>query len=287
MKVEDQLFISASVAAKAGINIPLGTAPTSPLAGDLYPTSGPHLYFYDGVTAHDLLSAGSGVTSITNSDGTLTISPTTGAAVASLALGHSNTWTAEQLFPAATTSHPSINLASSAGTDVTSPTSGDLWWNGTNLYFRSGAANIDLLAPPSSGTGFSAAVVGATGSITSSPSTQTFGALVFDSTGTQAGPGNNSLICRSTGYYLIVFTIVVPATTYLATAIEVNGGAPPGLGGFPSGWQMQWPVVSGFDSTGVSTLITHLNSGDSVTAVAWTASGGGSVAGSQLMFAKL
>jgi hypothetical protein len=36
------------------------------------------------------------VLSVSNSDGTLTISPTTGAVVASLALGHSNTWTAAQ-----------------------------------------------------------------------------------------------------------------------------------------------------------------------------------------------
>jgi hypothetical protein len=35
-------------------------------------------------------------TSVSNSDGTLTISPTTGAVVASLALGHANTWTAAQ-----------------------------------------------------------------------------------------------------------------------------------------------------------------------------------------------
>jgi hypothetical protein len=38
------------------------------------------------------------VSSIVNSDGTLTISPTTGSVVASLALGHANTWTAAQTF---------------------------------------------------------------------------------------------------------------------------------------------------------------------------------------------
>ena len=37
-----------------------------------------------------------GVTSVSNSDGTLTISPTTGAVTASLALGHANTWTGAQ-----------------------------------------------------------------------------------------------------------------------------------------------------------------------------------------------
>jgi hypothetical protein len=38
------------------------------------------------------------VASVSNSDGTLTISPTTGAVVASLALGHANIWTGTQTF---------------------------------------------------------------------------------------------------------------------------------------------------------------------------------------------
>ncbi len=41
---------------------------------------------------------GGGVTSVSNSDGTLTISPTTGAVVASLALAHANTWAGVQTF---------------------------------------------------------------------------------------------------------------------------------------------------------------------------------------------
>lgn len=41
-------------------------------------------------------TGGGGPTSVSNADGTLTISPTTGAVVASLALGHANTWTAKQ-----------------------------------------------------------------------------------------------------------------------------------------------------------------------------------------------
>jgi hypothetical protein len=48
-------------------------------------------------------SGGSGVSSVSNSDGTLTISPTTGSVVASLALGHANTWTGAQTFNAVTT----------------------------------------------------------------------------------------------------------------------------------------------------------------------------------------
>lgn len=43
-----------------------------------------------------------GVSSVSNSDGTLTITPTTGAVVASLALGHANTWTGQQTFNTST-----------------------------------------------------------------------------------------------------------------------------------------------------------------------------------------
>ena len=43
---------------------------------------------------------GGAVASVSNSDGTLSVTPTTGAVVASLALGHANTWTATQTFPA-------------------------------------------------------------------------------------------------------------------------------------------------------------------------------------------
>ena len=56
-----------------------------------------------------LFTSGGGVTSVANSDGTLTITPTTGAVVASLALGHANTWTATQtLTPASASLKPLI-----------------------------------------------------------------------------------------------------------------------------------------------------------------------------------
>lgn len=44
-----------------------------------------------------------GVSSVSNSDGTLTISPTSGSVTASLALGHANTWTGAQIFYNSTT----------------------------------------------------------------------------------------------------------------------------------------------------------------------------------------
>lgn len=51
----------------------------------------------------------SGVSSVSNSDGTLTISPTTGSVVASLALGHANTWTGVQTYSSQTNFNNTIN----------------------------------------------------------------------------------------------------------------------------------------------------------------------------------
>lgn len=59
-----------------------------------------------------------GVASVSNSDSTLTISPTTGAVVASLNLAHANTWTAAQSINPSSTSANGLNLkppASSTG----------------------------------------------------------------------------------------------------------------------------------------------------------------------------
>jgi hypothetical protein len=68
------------------------------------------------------------VSSVSNSDGTLTISPTTGAVVASLNLSHSNTWLATQTYQdnslgASTAAFISLinNTAASSGTTQVSP----------------------------------------------------------------------------------------------------------------------------------------------------------------------
>lgn len=45
----------------------------------------------------------------------------------------------------ATSAISQINLSSSVGIDVASPNNGDLWWNGTNLYFNNGVSDVDLL----------------------------------------------------------------------------------------------------------------------------------------------
>lgn len=95
----------ASTATTAGFNLPQGAAPTSPINGDIWTTSGGVFAQIAGATVGPFGTGGGGgaVSAVSNSDGTLTISPTTGAVVASLALGHANTWTAAQTFSATTT----------------------------------------------------------------------------------------------------------------------------------------------------------------------------------------
>ncbi len=89
------LTTAASAAGGAGFNLPHGAAPTSPNNGDVWTTTSGLFVRINGATVGPL---GGGVTSVSNSDSTLTISPTTGAVVASLNLGHANTWTATQTF---------------------------------------------------------------------------------------------------------------------------------------------------------------------------------------------
>ena len=80
------------------------------------------------------------ITSVTNSDGTLTISPSVGAVVASLALGHANTWTGQQTFNTSTAifgvaptfsamTSGSVLFAGASG--VLSQDNSNFFWNNT------------------------------------------------------------------------------------------------------------------------------------------------------------
>ena len=81
------------------------------------------------------------ILSLINQSGYASFGKSTGSTSAILSLG------------ANTTSVAQLNFASSVGTDVSSPNTGDLWWNGTNLYFYDGSQNVDLIGS-SGGVGF-------------------------------------------------------------------------------------------------------------------------------------
>ena len=96
------------------------------------------------------------VSSVSNSDGTLTISPTTGAVVGSLNLGHANTWTGLQTF--------------NAGTDMLA---GQAYkYNGTSVilasttlgnYFFGGAGNLTMTGGYNTASGLQSLYVNSTG----------------------------------------------------------------------------------------------------------------------------
>lgn len=91
--------------------------------------------------------SGVSVTAISNSDGTLTISPTTGNAIASLNLAHSNSWTAAQIFQA--TSAPASAAGNTAvlGTLAALPSLSD---TGQGLVFNRTADGLVLQGDGSS-----------------------------------------------------------------------------------------------------------------------------------------
>lgn len=91
-------------------------------------------------TGSDCGSGGGAVSTVTNSDGTLTISPTSGAVVASLALGHANTWTAAQAINLNAAALPSaiagVALQVGAANSAVAGIQIDAFGASTSLYFR-------------------------------------------------------------------------------------------------------------------------------------------------------
>lgn len=92
-------------------------------------------------TSWGTVSAG-GVTSVSNSDGTLTISPTTGSVVSSLNLAHANTWTGAQTF---NSSAPTFGTMT-ANSVLFAGTSGVLSQDNNNFYIQNSATTPETLA---------------------------------------------------------------------------------------------------------------------------------------------
>lgn len=123
-----------------------------------------------------------GVSSVSNADGTLTISPTTGAVVASLNLGHANTWSGAQTFTATTFTVGSSTSAAQYTFGDGATSSGNIkdifiGQNGaagstTRIFMgASTGGQVDIASPTVSISGPTAVVIG-TGSGTA---TYTFG----------------------------------------------------------------------------------------------------------------
>ena len=132
---------SLAVAASAIPNSALATQTANTVLGALTLTTPSGLPVPSCSATNDALEWTSGtgfscatiseaVSSVSNSDSTLTVSPTTGAVVASLNLTHANTWTAQQNFTAGIglgSSPPAVTYGTGAGwttQEGTAPTAG-------------------------------------------------------------------------------------------------------------------------------------------------------------------
>ena len=155
------------------------------------------------------------VNSVANSDGTLTISPTTGAVVASLALGHANTWTALQTFG----NDISFLGAQPSGTIA----SGNLlYYNGTNWIGQSLAAGTGISVSGTTVTNTGVTSLAAGTAISLSGST---GAVTVTNTGvTSAVAGDGVSVSAATG--AVTFAAVLNGTTLLlgASGLSLNLG---------------------------------------------------------------
>jgi hypothetical protein len=92
-------------------------------------------------------SGGASVASVANSDGTLTISPTTGSVVASIALGHANSWSAAQTFAA------SGIILTGSSTGTTTFTSGNAGASNFTLTFPAVTSTVAVLGQSQTFTG--------------------------------------------------------------------------------------------------------------------------------------
>lgn len=147
--------------------LPNGTTATTQTAGD----NTTKLATTAFVTA--AVGGGGAVTSVSNADGTLTISPTTGAVVASLNLSNTNTWGAKQTF----------------GTNISI--------GGVTPTGATGTGNIVFSASPTfTGTLGSAFNISTTGNIIATNGIQTNGTLTNGNLGISATQTINSAIAQ-------------------------------------------------------------------------------------------
>lgn len=194
------------------------------------------------------------VASVANSDGTLTISPTTGAVVASLALGHANTWTAKQTFTnsdiallgssTGATTFTSAN-ASASNYTLTLPAVNDaLAVLGTAQTFSatetfSGALNVSGTFELGGNTALAAAVTaptGPTGTDTGTP-------------GLMMGIGKGTGACTLTPVYSTMIEITIDGwventTSGTATMLgqRYGTGTAPSNGAAPTGTVLGAPI---------------------------------------------
>ncbi|MHB8860387.1 MAG: tail fiber domain-containing protein, partial [Minisyncoccota bacterium] len=162
--------------------------------------------------------------SVSNSDGTLTISPTTGTVVASLNLAHANTWTGLQTFNAGTDMLAGQAYKYSGANVVTALTSlGDYFFGGAGNLTMTGSYNVasgyqslsaDTIGGYNVASGYQSLYANTTGGYNVANGTY---ALLSNTSGTQnTASGGQSLYSNTTGSYNV-------AAGFLALYLNTTG----------------------------------------------------------------
>lgn len=139
-----KLVMEQSTTAAAGINLPEGVAPTTPLNGDMWTTTTGVFARIEGTTVQLGAVSAPGVTSFNTRTGVVTLSITD----VTTALGYTpinkagDTFTGKVTFPSSTTTRSGVNLGQ--GVAPTSPGNGDLWATSSSVFARVGGSTIDL-----------------------------------------------------------------------------------------------------------------------------------------------
>ncbi len=103
------------------------------------------------VTYQDSPTAGSVAGTIYTATPTHTDTFSNAYVAGNLGVGTANSTVTWVGIAAATSSRSQMRFTSSGGVNPSSPSNGDLWWNGTNLYFFDGSSSVDILAGGSGG----------------------------------------------------------------------------------------------------------------------------------------
>lgn len=174
----------------SGINVGGVSADPSTLGnGDIwYNTTSNTFNVRQGGTTQTLAVGTGAVSSVSNSNNTLTVTPTTGAVVASLNLANANTWSGQQTFVAPILGIP----ASGVATNITGlPISTGVSGLGSGIAtFLATPSSANLAAALTDETGTGAAVFAGSPALTGVPTAPT------------ASPGTNTTQLATTAYVL-------------------------------------------------------------------------------------
>ena len=198
-------------------------------------------------TAFVQAAVGAAVTSVSNSDGTLTISPTTGAVVASIALGHANTWSGTQIFGTITPTTISGNPNFSGTPTFANPVA----LGSSTATTQAGGTNNTTLAT----TAFVQAAIGASGAVVWNNIGNATGVLTL-SNGIYGTTFQNS---QQVNYEWLNTTVATVSTTNASPIIELVANFWNGTISAADTWSIN--TVLGAGTNGTTTFeITHSGS---------------------------